>query len=404
MSEFYPIYKGRDFYVPAFDVKVGGSDLPMETHRDVSEVKFSDSLGEFDTFEITVNNWDEENLDFKYTGSKNGTSGPRDELFDPGQEIELWMGYYRPIDPSERHPNTSEPLQLMLAGVITRLTPNFPSSGQPTLKISGQSALIKMINQQETHVYDENKSDSEIAEQVGNRGNLTLGNMRIPVRTNEEAKSQEPRHSQSVLQHNQYDILFLLELAHQNGYDLVLQQDENDGEPQQYLYFGPSTQEPPVSYQLEWGRSLISIQPTLTTARQVNELTVRSWNSTTKQPISVTVNRSELPTRPMHDLDRLYRIQQGFSERHEILVDQPFRDEPEARQYALARLESLSKDLVTTRASTPGTTGLRVGRKALVSGLGITFDGEYFITSTTHIINASGYITEFEARLEEDNT
>ncbi len=401
-AEFIAIYKDRDFYVPAFDVKVGGRDLEQKVLHDVLEVRFSDTLEQFDTFEITINNWDEEKKDFKYTGSRSGRD-TRDDLFDPGQEIELWMGYYKPLSPDRARTNESDPLQLMLAGVITRLAPSFPSGGQPTLKISGQSALILLIKQQETHVYPAQKRDSEIAKMVGQRGNLTLGDLQIPVEINKDALNNEPPHPDQVLQHNQFDILFLLQLAHTNGYDLTLQQKVVNDEPQQYLYFGPSTSDPPVNYQLEWGKSLVSFAPTLTTARQVNQLTVRGWDAVRREPISETVNRSQLPTRGMTDQDRLYRIEQGFQERHEIIVERPFRNSQEAHQYALARLQELSKDLVTARGSTLGTPGLRVGRKIQVLGLGRTFDGTYYIKSTTHVIGASGYTTEFEVRMEEKN-
>ena len=404
MASPVPIYKGRDFYVPAFVVKVGGADIPKEAQRDVIDVRYTERLGEFESFEITVNNWDDEALDFKYTGaSKNpDTVTARDQLFDPGQEVELWMGYFAPIDPAEKkEEGAPEPLRLMLAGIITSLAPTFPASGQPTLKVGGQSVLMKLVTQQETHTYDALLRDSDIAEQISERGSLTLGNMTIEVRTNAEAKGLEPAHPEPVIQANQYDILFLLQLAHQNGYELVLQQEEKNGETTQFLYFGPSTQEPPVTYSLEWGRSLVEFQPTLTTARQVNELTVRGWDAQRKAPIEVTVSRADLSTRPLRDEDRLYRIEQGFSARHEVIADRPFRNEQEARQFALGRLEALAKEMVTTRGSTLGTPGLRVGRKIEVSRLGPTFDGSYFIDSTTHTMGSGGYVTEFEARLEE---
>lgn len=406
MPDFTAIYKGRDFYVPAFEVKVGGVDVPMETRRDIIDVKYRDSIDQFDSFDITINNWDEESQNFKYTGPTTGQPDEerRDELFDPGQEIELWMGYYKPLAESERRTEDPEPLRLMLAGIITSLSPTFPASGRPTLKISGKNALMKMVTQQETHTYQAQMRDSEIAEEVGRRGNLTLGDMRIPVRTNAEAKGREAPHPEQVLQNNQYDILFLIQLAHQNGYDVVLKQESRNGQPEQFLYFGPSTDDPPVSYLLEWGRSLVDFSPTLTTARQVNQLTVRGWDSQRRQAINVTVNRSNLPTRGLRDDDRLRRIEQGFQARHEIIVDRPFRNEQEARRYALDRLERLSKDMVTARSSTFGTPDLRAGRKIEIRNLGRTFDGQYFLTSTTHAINTNGYLTAFDARLEEDNS
>jgi phage protein D len=395
-----PIYRGQDFYVPAFEVKVGGNDLPAETRKDVIQVRFTDTIDQFDTFDITFNNWDDQNLDFKYTGSR--THPERDELLDPGQEIELWMGYFKPPTNNQTGPQSSaNALKLMLTGIITQMTPTFPANGQPTVKIVGRSALIKMITEQETHTYRAGLRDSDIAQEVDRRGNLTLGDTQIELRINSEARNQEAVHEDAVVQHNEFDILFLLRLARRNGYDLVLRKEEQNGETTQHLYFGPPERQ--MTYLLEWGKSLIQFQPTLTTARQVNQVTVRGWDPRRGRSIEATVSRRDLPNRSLRDLDRLYRIEQGFRERHEIIVDRPFRNRREARQFALDRLQRLSQDMVTARGSTVGVTDLRAGRKIEVQGLGRTFDGEYFLKSTTHTIGASGYTTEFDARLEEAN-
>src|SRR5438045_4161610 len=95
-TDFAPIYKGRDFYVPAFDIKIEGLDIP--SRKDVIDVHYTDSIDQIDSFEITVNNWDAQKRDFKYTGSKKGVARDNDQstLFDPGQKIELSMGYIKP--------------------------------------------------------------------------------------------------------------------------------------------------------------------------------------------------------------------------------------------------------------------------------------------------------------------
>lgn len=397
-----PIYKGRDFYVPAFEVKINRSPLKRETLRDVMEVRYTDAVDQFDTFELTVNNWDEERRDFKYTGPGDGRPDPqgRHQLFDPGQEIELWMGYFKPPAAPQPPAEGQGPLRLMLTGVITKLAPSFPAAGQPTLKVSGVNSLVKLIKKQETHTYKEKMRDSDIAMEIDKRGRLTFNNVKIPIETNKQARAAEPENVDATLQFNQYDILFLLQLAHRNGYDLVLRSEEKGGQLRQFLYFGPSTLEPPQTFLLEWGKSLVQFNPTMKTMRQVKELTVKSWNALKGKPISVTVKREDLPTRALQDADRLYRIEQGFSERAEVVADRPFRSEQEARKHALGLLSDISKSLVTARGATLGTTGLRAGQKIEVQNLGLTFSGPYFITSSTHTIGAGGYLTEFDARLE----
>lgn len=415
MTTFTEIFRNSDLlYVPAFDIKIDGKRLPDNAAKDVIDVRYTDSMDQIDSFEFTLNNWDANEQDFKYTGSARLPKerqpllqldrenplkpGERSRLFDPGQEIELWIGYFKPNSTSA---GQATGLRLMLAGIITGITPTFPASGQPTLKVSGQNALRKFMTRQETRIY-ERKRDSDIAEEIGRRGNFRLGNLVIPVRTDANAKSQEPQYDH-VLQDNQYDIVFLLQRAHRNGYDLLLKKEERQGQVEQYLFFGPALKASPTSYIVEWGKSLIQFQPKLTISRQVYSVTVNGWDASRGRRISVTVDRSQLPTRGLRDRRELDQIEQGFRERSEVIVDQPFRNEAEARQYARARLEQNARDLVTGRGSTIGTPDLRAGSLIDIRKLGKTFDGKYVVKTTTHTINASGYITEFEARLEEEN-
>ncbi|MEH2048240.1 phage late control D family protein [Nostoc sp.] len=416
MLDFVPTYKNRDFYVPAYEIKINRQDLPSFVARDVMEVRYTDDVEKIDTFEITVNNWDAEKLDFKYTGSKKGQDAgehaARSTLFDPGQEIEIWMGYFKPT------PDNPTPQRMMLAGIITSLTPNFPASGSPTLKVSGQNILRDFMTKQETQDYikqgDYKNRDSDIAEKIGKRNKLKYNNRPVPIVINCGARNQEPP-NEHISQKNQYDILFLMQLARRNSYDLVFITKDEDSRLRNstgcpgklpdppFLYFGPSTNLARVSYLLEWGKSLIDFQPSLKTTKQVAEVTVQGWNALTKKPIKVTVKRSELDTRPQKDPQRMKKLEEGFKERRDVVVDKPFRDEKEAKQYARSLLTENSKNMVTGRGSTVGLPDLRAGSFIKIQGLGLTFDGRYFVKSTTHTINTSGYITTFDARLEEEN-
>src|SRR5258708_37143215 len=119
-----------NFYVPQFEVRIEGVGLPRDVLRDVREVSYHDDINEVDGFQITVNNWDPDTRTYKYIGSEtpaslNGSSeeSVRQRLFDPcNKEVELWMGY-----PGK--------MQLMMKGIFTTLTPNFPSSGGATLTL-----------------------------------------------------------------------------------------------------------------------------------------------------------------------------------------------------------------------------------------------------------------------------
>ena len=105
-----PIYQGQDFYVPTFEVKVDGRPPGREVVRDILSVSYKDNVAEIDSFEISINNWDAETREFKYSDQK---------LFDPGAKIELSMGY-------------QVALRTMLKGEVTSLRPSFPAGGGST--------------------------------------------------------------------------------------------------------------------------------------------------------------------------------------------------------------------------------------------------------------------------------
>lgn len=405
---FTDIYLNRDLYVPAFDIKINGQPLKNNATKDVIDVRYTDSVDQIDTFEITLNNWDANEQDFKYTGSTKTEkeraplvagvkpSLDRDPQFDPGQEIELWMGYLKPTITTPTKEVVA--LRLMLTGIIIGIAPTFPASGQPTVKISGQNVLRKFMSKQETHVY-EGLSISEIATKIGKDRKFKLGKQEIPILT---TKQQEPKNDH-VLQNNQFDIVFLLQLAHQSGYDLVLKQADETKKIGQHLFFGLAGEDRSIYYRLEWGKSLINFQPKLTIGQQVFTVTVKGWDAAKGKAINVTVDRSQLKNRGLRDRRELDQIEQGFREKSEIIVDKPFRNEAEAREYASGRLQKNACSLVTTKGSTIGTPDLRAGSTVEIAKLGNLFNGNYLLKTTTHTINAGGYITEFEGRLEEQN-
>ena len=440
-NTFVPIYQGRDFYVPDFDILIGGKEISATERANVIDVRYRDSINNIDSFDITVNNWDAKEQDFKYTGSRhiepekksqssetqNGKPNEsqnanqkklRSHLFDPGQIIELRMGY-RPSNPanagtqpsnSARQNSTKknkfQPLQLMLVGVITSLTPNFPASGKPTLKISAQNILRKLISKQRTYIYESKNgqglTDSEIAKQVIDHGDLKLNNVKVKLQFDKTERTKEPKY-EHVIQDNQYDILFLIQRAHLNGYFLKLIYKQEGNKKQPYLWFAPSSSKMPPSYSLKWGESLIQFQPKLTIANQVSQLTVRGWDPIRKKEIKVTASRKQLKTRGIRDKNLMDKIEQGFREREEIIVDKPFRNAQEAKRYAEALLKSNAQDFITARGSTLGIPDLRAGSMIEIQGVGPTFGGRYFLKATTHTISANGYTTDFEVRKEEKN-
>jgi uncharacterized protein len=397
------------FYVPQFEVRIQGIGLPQDVLRDVTQLTYHDSIKEIDGFELTVNNWDSTIQNFKYIGAETTDSlkkNPLHRLFEPcSKEVEVWMGYLGD-------------LRLMLKGTLTTMEPNFPSGGAPTLNVRGLNVLhalrCKQYNTTWTVTSEKPQGwrDSEIAENIATLRD-PKGRKRFPLPIVITKKKEPPL--PYVAQENQYDIDFLLARARQLGYVIYVKEGDPKGrgpQRERHLYFGPSdsthpalptvTYElPTVTYELKWGISLIDLKPTLSTANQVKSVTVRGWNRATKQAISATATLENLNVNK--DLFRLLdncESFEGCGGREKVVVNKPVHTPAQAQTLALAMLTDRLKEMVKVSGTCVGLPDLRAGQQVRIEGIGSRLSGTYFVTSTTHTINDSGYITKFDARRE----
>jgi uncharacterized protein len=386
-----PIYSDYDFYVPAFELKIKGQSLDREVIRDVISVSYTDSLDKLDACQITLNNWDAEARQFKYIDSN---------IFDPGTEVELYLGYY-----------DRGGLTLMLRGTIVSLSPDFPAGGQPTLQVRALNQLYKLHFKQETQVF-ENKTDSEIAQAVldkimqdQNRQRSSSGRAGLnlalePPLANRNLSTETP-HEYTVIS-NDYPIIFLMQRARHNGYDIYIEEVQENGRTTSKLHFHPPDRGVPAVYELVWGQTLINFKPTLKTKNQVAKVTVRGWNPRrAKEPIVGEATWDDLDIRGLPNVQDMAAVDAALAGSEEVIADEPIFSREEANQKARDHLTQLAKDLVTGSGSTVGLPELRAGQPVYIRGLGNRFSGRYVITGSTHAVGDSGYTTQFEARMEE---
>ena len=376
-------YLGQDFYVPAYKIRLGGREVP-ELH-DITTVSYSDSLTAIDSFDVTVNNWDAANQKFKYTDV---------ETFRPWTRVELGLGYYR------RGFDLRRP---MLTGEITTMAPTFPASGGPTLAVRGLNLLHRFRLKQETKPFFL-QTDTEIASFLVGRIDAELRKQFPQLRIELEPEKLSEEKIPFLVMQNQYPIVFLMERARRIGYELAIKELPEGSQGRVLISFAPTSIISRPTYVLEWGVSLISIQPTLRVAEQVSKVTVRGWNPQSKKPIVKSVTRAQLKgERVVHprDLDL-----QEPPLAQEVTVDRPIGSEGEAERYAKMILRQTASELVVAKGRTIGLPDLRAGVKVQIRGLGRRFSGpddrpfEYVVTETTHAFSDAGYTTDFTARME----
>jgi phage protein D len=389
------IYSGQDFYVPAFRLMIRGKDAEVK-NNDVISVTYEDSLDKIDSFNLTVMNWDPESRTFKYSDS---------HLFDPGQEVQLFMGYYR---------NGTDELQSMLIGRITTLSPNFPQGSGPTLTVTGLNLFDRFRTAQITKPFIK-ATDTQIAQELVkgitqdlNKDSSVVPKLKLQIdRDDIEINAQFEEPLDYVLVNNQYPILFLMERARRIGYELTLE-DISSGVVT--FGFGPTSAVTDPTYVLEWGKTLISLQPNLHMANQVSQVTVKGWNPTGKAKFEATITRAELAKKNPRIVNPsdLGVNDSAMAQKREIVVDRPIQSQAEANDLAKNTLLQIGQTLVEAKGRTVGLPGLRAGAKVQIKGLGARFSGppdrtpfSYLITSTTHTIGDGGYTTDFTARMEQ---
>lgn len=390
-----------DFYVPRFEISASGTAVPASVIRDVVQVSYSDSTTEIDSFDITVNNWDDTKRTFKYVGSETSTQStdPLHTLFEPcAHDFELKLGY-------------GSELVSIVKGSPQTLEPSFPAGGAPTLTVRALNVLFKLrTKQHRDHWID--KKISQVAEAVGRRTEPGGGKgFPIPIRlAPANVREKEPK-LDYVAQDNQYDIDFLLLEARKIGYVVYVDlEPQRSGPPREVLYFGPSnarqTGVPDVTYELKWGLSLIDFTPKLSTAQQAKSVEVRAWDRQANRAIrkKVTARSSDIHV----NRDLLHLVDPSGSSatpacqpREEVTVNEPKFTAQQAQRRAVALMEEKLKGLVEATGTTVGLPDLRAGKRIKIVGLGARFSGTYFVIKTTHTINDSGYVTKFTARREQ---
>ena len=384
------IYKDQDFYVPAFIIKVQNEELKRVVMNDILNVTYTDSLTNVDSFDMTVNNWDAgaKNLDqtaFKYSDK---------DTFNPWKDVEVQMGYYR---------NGKSELRTMLIGEITTMTPNFPQSGASTLTVRGLNLFHRFRTKQETKPFF-NKKDSDIAKEIVESiaTEIRKKSPKLKLKLDEEDYASNIKTEEKipyVLMNNQFPIAFLMERARDLGYELTMEEASQGGNREVTFHYRPTSNVKRKTYILDWGRSLMSFQPTLQCANQVAELTVRGWNPQTKKPIKVTVKRNEI--KGIVTPSDLNVSEPDLTKKLEIVIDRPIQNEAEAKLLATNRLRQIGEVLVEAKGKTVGVPDLRAGSKVEIRGLGTRFSGTYLVTGTTHSIGDGGYTTDFTGRMEK---
>ena len=361
---------GIDSYAPQVEIKVGGQEFPLDDVIDLRVTLQQDDVGGF-TMQL-ANHFNLKTQQFRYSDFPH---------LDIGKRVDIRMGYAAP-----------NRMRTMLTGEITALTPSFPSSGMPTLNVSGTDPLNRLRRNKpgpSTAKSFFQVRDWEIAQRVAKRNHLGWS----------QDSTTDGQLNPIVNQRDQDDLRFLLSLAKRNDFEATTVLE--DGEPT--LYFGPPRDRRGPGSQavteipLTWGKSLVSFQPHLSTGLQLSGVTVRGWDRNTKQPIVAEARIADLKA-PGKGRSAAEILEANRAEKIERIVDRAVQSLDEAKALAKQLLAETAYLFLTGSGETIGNPEIRPLTNLDLTGLGKRYDGVYYVTRADHVYGASGYMTSFEVK------
>lgn len=350
-------------YIPDFELELSGQPIPADMRASVTAVRFDEALQGADRVEVEFANQGLRLLDHPLLQLKNG--------------VELSLGY-RPSG-----------LQQVFKGDITGVEPTFPVTGMPTVGISAHDYMHRLTEGVKQRAFPWFLPDSLIAVIVAAENFLITEPDPISAVVGAlNVFDRRPRY-----QYKQSDYKFLRRIAAEYGFDMWV-----DGDFMNFKFLVPEL--PPPEVQLIWGESLVEFTPKHTSIGEIVAVTIKVW---------IDIIKTELAVQAGWDGDSLsIRVMPALlgelSETVEAtlsLPDIPFDTPVDAIKWVIGELRRRINKRTTGKGTALGDPRMRVGQVIAITGVGNEFSGtNYRLTSVSHVLDSSGYKTNFEVRKE----
>lgn len=264
----------------------------------------------------------------------------------------------------------------LIKGEITALEPNFRDGMVAELAVHGYDKSHRLYRETRSKAYL-NQKDSDLASTIAS----SLG-----LSTDVEATSVVYDH---IYQHNQSDLAFLMQRAWRIGFECFVEEGK--------FYF----RKPPsgsASITLKWGEDLLSFQPRMTLAEQVDEVIVKGWDPEQQQAIVGRASSGQLYP-AVGESKNGASWAAGFGVGKLTIVDQPVFNQAEADILATARLNERSGAFIEAEGVAFRRPDLRAGRIIKLENIGRRLSGSYLVTSARHTYDLTqGHVTSFSVR------
>lgn len=358
--------KYKNFYAPAFTVRLGRDDLTRDLLLAVSQVEVDLVLGASARFTFTVVN----SYSFKAHAFMTGRNAKVLDLLKFGAEVSIGMGY-----------GDAKSVPLMASGVVTEITTNFPESGTPELSIAGYDHAFPLTIGKNARTWTK-ALDSDAAHEIASFHNL-----------NANIEPTKERHPQ-IEQNQESDFEFLKKLADRNHFELFV--DEN-----RTLHFRKPNDTASAVVRLVWGEGLLSFKPEANLAGQIARVEVYGWDPKKKEKIVGIARAGEESGKEGKGKsagEQLRAFVKDPDKQPVLRLRQPVFTQAEAEKRAYAALNERAKQFLTGEAEAIGLPDIRPDRNVQFDNLGTPFSKTYYVQQATHKIDSNGYRTRFKVK------
>ncbi|UUZ94993.1 hypothetical protein LJK87_11075 [Paenibacillus sp. P25] len=343
--------KYRNFYAPAYEIYIDGSNMVTESMAIPSITVTTSVEPKANYVNFTVKNaYDPVKRDFNWLT----------QYFVLGKTLEVKMGY-------------TDKLRTVFYGIITSVTADYPGQGHPTLKILGMDKSTLMMKGSKAGYWIDKKY-SDVAKEIGQKyvPDVVVDDTQTVIKT--------------IDQKGMSDFKFLEYLALVCNYDFFLVDKS--------MYFRKPLTATSSVLTLSYGKNLRSFSPDMNIADQVTKVTVRGWDDKQQKPIVSSASEiTKLGSGSKTGKD-LLKTQGDFEENIYTNVDSV----EEAKAKAEAIMNKRAMKLVSGDGECIGLPEICAGRYIKLDGLGQVFNQSYYIVSSTHRIDSSGYTTSFKVQ------
>jgi Bacteriophage probable baseplate hub protein len=347
--------KNFNFYAPGFEIEIEGENV-LEKGVPITSVEVKEKSKENGSFTLQISD--------KYDVNTETFEWLDNPIFHVGKEVTIKMGY-------------GSNLQTMMIGKIENINSSLFSTGSPTLRVVGYSLGYNLKKSSNEQTFN-NTKDSEIAQKIADENALNA----VVDPTHEKYKKIIKKSDT-----NYFD--FLKERAKRIGYAFDVREHT--------LYFVIPKEDKAELFTLEWGKSLISFNPIMSTAGVVTEVEVRGWDEENKKEIVGKAVAGDERTQEKGKKKASECTKEAGGDVKKVIFC-PVSSVTEAKTLAKAILNKASDGFVRGSGTTIGIPELRTGVIIKIDKLGKRFSGKYFVNEATHTIDNGGYRVNFTGK------